>query len=72
MLAIKQKCSFCLGASPYICLGGAGLWLFSNGKRSGAKEKMDLLMNEGKIKKYFSFRINPKAKYYALTLNIGF
>ena len=53
-------------------LGGTGLWLYAAGKRSSAAEKMELLMNEGKIKKYFTAQINPRARYYALTLNIAF
>jgi len=53
-------------------IGGAGLWLYAANRRGAAAEKMALLMNEGRIKKYISAYINPKKRCYAVTFAIAF
>ena len=55
-----------------VALGGIGLWLYAANRRSSAKERMELLMNEGRIKKYIGASINPRAKYYAVSLAVAF
>jgi hypothetical protein len=62
---------------PLIAAGGAAvgggiLWLYAHGRRSSAKENMDLLMNEGRIKKYFSAWIDPHRNCYAVSFSISF
>lgn len=51
---------------------GVGVWMYGRGRRKAAKEKMDLLMNEGKIKGYIRAYINPREKRYAVTFVIAF
>jgi len=55
-----------------VALGGVGLWLYAANRRGSAKEKMDLLMNEGRIKKYIGAYINPREKCYVVTFVIAF
>lgn len=55
-----------------VALGGVGLWLYAVNRRGSAAEKMELFMNEGRIKKYFSAHINPRTDYYAITFSIVF
>lgn len=55
-----------------VALGGVGLWLYAANKKGSAAEKMELFMNEGRIKKYFSAHINPRTDYYAITFSIVF
>lgn len=59
-----------LGAG--VAVVGGGLWVYGGSKRHSAKEKMDMLMNEGKIKGYLSASINPTRKHYAVTFTIAF
>jgi len=55
---------------------GTGIWIYGAVKRHSAKEEMDVLMNEGRIKGYIRASINPsidfQAHRYAVTFTITF
>jgi len=57
-----------LGASLGLCSFG----LYALIKRNSSKERVELLMNEGQIKKYFSAYFDYKAKYFVFSLKITF
>ena len=52
--------------------GGAGYWIYASSKKGSAKDQIDLLMNEGRIKGYLTANINLKDKYYAVTFSLVF
>ena len=55
---------------------GAGIWIYGAVKRHSAKEEMDVLMDEGRIKGYIKASIIPsidfQAHRYAVTFTITF
>lgn len=59
-------------AAGGVAVGGGILWLYAHSKRSSARERMDLLMNEGKMKKYFSAWIDPGRNWYAVSFSLTF
>jgi hypothetical protein len=58
--------------SGVVAVGASGYWIYAGSKKSSAKEKMDLLMDEGRIKKFITASINPAKKHYAITFAIAF
>jgi hypothetical protein len=55
---------------------GSGIWIYGALKRHSAKEEMEVLMDEGRIKGYIRASIIPsidfQAQYYAVTFTITF
>ena len=59
-------------AASVIGVAGCGLMITAMVIRSSAKEKMELLLNNGRIKGYLTAHFSLKANLYVVSLNLSF
>lgn len=59
-------------AASIIGVAGGGLMITAMIIRSSAKEKMELLLNNGRIKGYLTAHLSLKDNLYAVSLNLSF
>jgi hypothetical protein len=51
---------------------GGGLILVAMAKKGGAKERMELILNRGRIKGYIGASVFPSTKSYSISFRLAF